>query len=33
MREELIIGTKGGYLHEDGDKGLTYNNIIKELID
>lgn len=32
MREELLIGTKGGYLHEDGDHGLSYNSVIEDLI-
>ncbi len=31
QRNELILGSKGGFLHEDADFGFGYEEIIKEL--
>lgn len=32
QREELIIGSKGGFLQEDEEKGETYEEVVRQLI-
>ena len=32
MREEFFVGSKAGFLHEDGEYGRGREEIIKELI-
>ena len=33
LRNEFMIGTKGGFLNEDADIGFVYEDLIKELLD